>query len=168
MKQLSIFRLLTFILLPFAGIFGLFALLFLLAALVNPAILLAAFLFACIAIYSFTSLSFLQKGIESGRPCKPGLRDWIRVNAYVCVFVGIMFFLNAVSIFISDPATLRSAMTQLIEAQSGAGAGIDVDMFMRILKGMAGFFFFFSILLLVHVFLNFRLMKIYRHVFRAS
>ena len=98
-KQLTVFRILTFILLPIASLFGVMDLMILPSALANPAILLIVFVLAAFVIYTFTSLRFLTKGIDIGRPCKPSLRDWIRVNAFASSFMGIMFLMNALSVF---------------------------------------------------------------------
>lgn len=167
MKLLTIFRILTFILLPIAAMFGFMDLLFILSALANPALLLIAFIVGAFVIYSFVSLQFLIRGIDTGRPCKPGLRDWIRVNAFVSAFMGIMFLLNALSIFFSNDLMLRQYVSEFMKTQPNIPAMLNLEMFMTIMKGMAYFMFFLAIILLVHIQLNFRLMKKYAHLFTA-
>ncbi len=166
MKQLSLFRILTFVLLPVAAIFGFMALLFLLAALSNPAALLFAFLFSCFVIYVFASLTFVSKGIDTAHPCKASLRDWIRVNAYVSVFLGVMFLLNSLSVFLIGPVALREFVAQMLESQPNVPATFTPDFFIRIMKIVSGFMLVVSLILLVHIFLNFRMMKIYRDIFQ--
>jgi hypothetical protein len=117
MKQLTIFRVLTFILLPIAAVFGFMDLLFLLSALANPALFLIVFILGAFVIYTFVSLQFLTRGIDSGRQCKPGLRDWIRVNAFVSLFMGVMFLFNALSIFFTNEITLRQYVSQFMQTQ---------------------------------------------------
>jgi hypothetical protein len=164
MKQLTIFRILTFILLPFAAMFGFMDILFLLSALVNPALLLIVFILGAFVIYTFVSLQFLTRGIDTGLACKPGLRDWIRVNAFVSLFLGVMFLLNALSIFFTNDITLRQYVSQFMQAQPNIPAMLNVELFMTIMKGMAYFMFFLSIILLAHIQINFKLMKKYAHL----
>ncbi|MES2331015.1 MAG: hypothetical protein V4539_15535 [Bacteroidota bacterium] len=168
MKQLTIFRILTFILLPIAAMFGFMDILFLLSALANPALLLIAFILGAFVIYTFVSLQFLLKGIDTGRQCKPSLRDWIRVNAFVSSFMGIMFLLNALSIFFTNDLTLREYVSQFMQAQPNIPSMLNLALFMTIMKGMAWFMFFLAIFLLVHIQLNFRLLKMYGHLFNAT
>ena len=165
MKQLTLFRILTFILLPIAFLFGIMELIMLPSALANPAILLILFILAAFVIYTFISFRFLTKGIDIGRPFKPSLRDWIRVNAFVSGFMGIMFLMNALSIFFAGELQLRQIFGQFLETQANVPPMLNLELFIKIMKLAAWFMFFMSIVLLVHIFLNFRLMKIYRYLF---
>jgi hypothetical protein len=87
---IAFYRIISFILLPVAGILGFFGLFALMAAVANPSFLLGVFMLACIVIYTFCSFSFLSKGILGNRPCKPSLRDWIRVNAFVSLAFAVL------------------------------------------------------------------------------
>ena len=167
MKQLTIFRILTFILLPIAAMFGFLDILVIVSALANPALLFVAFVMAAFVIYTFVSLNFLTKGIDTGRPCKPSLRDWIRVNAFASLFMGIMFLLNSVSIFVTSDLILRQYLSQFLETVPNKPAMLNIELFMTIMKAVAYFMFFLSIALLSHILLNFRIMKQYRYLFEA-
>ena len=166
MKQLTIFRILSFILVPIAALFGILDLLVLLNALGNPAMLFIVFVIAAFVIYTFASLKFLVKGIDTGRPCSRSLRDWIRVNAYVAVFMGVMSLLNVVSILFMSETTLREFVTKALEAQANVPPMLNINLFVSIMKIAAGFMAFVSIVLLVHIVLNFRLMKLYNYLFQ--
>jgi hypothetical protein len=166
MKQLTIFRIFSFILVPIAALFGIMALLMLLTALANPSLLLIVFIMAAFVIYTFTSLSFLTRGIDTGRPLKPGLRDWIRVNAYVAGFMGIMCLMNVVSLLFMSESDLREFVSKAIAAQPNVPPGLNENLFMTVMKIAAWFLGFVSIILLVHIRINFRLMKLYHHLFR--
>jgi hypothetical protein len=168
MKQLTIFRILTFTLLPIAAMFGFFDLILLVSALANPAFLLVVFILAAFVIYTFSSLKFLTKGIDLNGPCKPSLRDWIRVNAYVSSFMGIMFLLNALSVFFTSDITLRQYLSQFLENQPNIPPMLNIELFMRIMKMVAYFMLFLSAVLLIHIILNFRIMKQYRHLFDTA
>lgn len=168
MNQLTIFRVLTFVLIPIAAIFGFIDILFILSALANPTFLLFAFILAAFVIYTFSSLKFLTKGIDINSPCKPSLRDWIRVNAYVSTFMGVMFLMNALSIFFTNDITLRQYLSRFLETQPNVPAILTFDLFLTIMKGMAWFMFVLSVALLTHIQLNFRLLKKYRFLFEAG
>ena len=165
MKQLTVFRILTFILLPIASLFGVMDLMILPSALANPAILLIVFVLAAFVIYTFTSLRFLTKGIDIGRPCKPSLRDWIRVNAFASSFMGIMFLMNALSVFFASDLQLRQILGQFLDTQPNVPPMLNLELFLKIMKLAAWFMLFISIVLMVHIFLNFRLLKLYRYLF---
>ncbi|MCW3087745.1 MAG: hypothetical protein JWQ78_1131 [Sediminibacterium sp.] len=167
MKELTLFRILTFILLPIASLFAIMDLMMLGTALANPAFLLIVFIFAAFVIYTFSSLKFLTKGIDTGRPCAASLRDWIRVNAFVSIGMGVICLLNAVSVFLVSDVQLRQYLAQVLEKQPNVPPMLNLDLFLRIMKIAAGFMLFTSIILLAHIFLNFRVMKQYRHLFQG-
>ncbi|MES2005640.1 MAG: hypothetical protein V4450_14070 [Bacteroidota bacterium] len=167
MKQLTLFRILSFVLLPIAAMFGFIDFILLLSALANPPLLLMVFLIAAFVIYTFSSLKFLSKGIDTGRPCKPSLRDWIRANAFVSVFMGVMFLLNAVSILFMSDVSLRQFIAQFRETQPNIPAMLTPELFLTILKMMAYFMLFVGAILLTHIFLNFRMLKQYGFLFDA-
>jgi len=80
MKQVQIFKVLTYLLIPIALLFGFMALLVLPTALANPALLLIVFIFSCITIYTFSSLRFVTTAINKAKNCNPSLKDWIKIN----------------------------------------------------------------------------------------
>lgn len=167
MKQLTIFRILTFILLPIAAMFGFMDLLFLFSALANPALFLMVFVLAAFVIYTFASLKFLTRSIDVEQPCKTSLRDWIRVNAFVSLFMGIMFFLNAVSIIFMGDTSLRQFVNQFRESQPNIPAMLTTDLFITIMKAVAYFMLFVGVVLVSHIMLNFKIMKQYGYLFEA-
>jgi len=167
MKQLTIFRILTFILLPIAAMFGFMDFLFLFSALANPALLLMVFVLAAFVIYTFASLKFLTKHIDIERPCSTSLRDWIRVNAFVSMFMGMLFLLNAVSILFMGDISLRQFVNQFRESQPNIPAMLTTDLFLTIMKGVAYFMFFVSVILISHILINFKIMKTYGYLFEA-
>lgn len=165
MKQLTLFRILTFVLVPIAALFGLMDLLFLVSAIANPALLLMVFVLGSFVVYTFASLKFLTKGIDPNQPCNASLRDWIKVNAYVSLFMGGLFFLNATSILLMSDATLAQIIQQFRESQVNVPALLTPAFFHTLLKAMAWFMLLISMLLLTHILLNFRALKNYAHLF---
>lgn len=167
MKQLTIFRILTFILVPIAVLFGFMDILFVISALANPAFLLVAFIFGSFVIYTFVSLKFLTRSIDVEIPCKASLRDWIRVNAFVSLFMGTMFVMNALSIFFTSDTVLRQYLSQFLESQPNVPSILNLNLFLTIMKSVAYFMIFVGIILTVHIQMNFRIMKKFGYLFEA-
>ncbi len=168
MKQLTIFRVLTYILLPFAALLGLMDAIILLNAIANPAFLLIGFILATFVIYTVVSMQFLIKGIDNRRRCNPSLRDWIRVNAYVCFFMAGLFVLNALSIFFTSDISLRQYLSKFMEVQPKMPPMVNLEFLLSMMKGMAWFMFFFGLVLLVHIRINFKLLKTHAQLFTAN
>lgn len=168
MRSLKIFRILSYIMLPIGGLFGLIALLTLIPALVNPSMWLMLFLFASVVIYTFTSFTFLTKGIERNARCKPSLKDWIKVNAYVSLVMGGMFFINAIGILSLGPVALSDFVTQMIEAQPNLPKGMRPDFIISLLKTVAGFMLVVSIIVIAHIILTLGMIKKFGHLFTPS
>jgi hypothetical protein len=168
MKQLTIFRILTFILLPFALLFGGIAFFIFFIALANPQLLLFVFVLAGFVIYLFLSLKFLTKGIDPGRKCKPSMRDWIRVNAFVSIYFAGNFLWSVYKIFTSTPAELKELYDQSVELQPQIPTIMNLNLYVTMMHGVAYFFLFISTFLLLHILLNFQLMKKYRYLFEEA
>ncbi len=167
MRALKIFRILSYIMIPIACLFGLMGLLVLIPALMNPSMWLMLFLFASIVIYTFSSFKFLRSGIERNARCKPSLKDWIKVNAYVSLVMGGMFFINAIGILSLGPVALSDFVTQLIDAQPNLPKGIKPEFIISLLKGVAGFMLVCSIIIIAHVILGLGMVKKFGHLFSS-
>jgi hypothetical protein len=165
MKQISFYRILTYLLFPFVILFGFMALIMLMIALANPAALLPVFLLVCVVIYTFASYSFLNKGIAHGKPCRPSLKDLIKVNAYVSMVFGGWWLVQSVAALANPSALRESVSTALAEQKTALPQGITESMMLQGMKGVLYFLIIFCIALLIHISISFRLLKAYRHVF---
>jgi hypothetical protein len=67
-----------------------------------------------------------------------------------------------------NPVTLRQTVSQLLEAQPNLPSGYSIDFFLKMIKGVSGFMLFTGIVLLLHIFINFKLLKRYNHLFSSS
>ncbi len=165
MKQLTLFRFLTYILLPFASFFAFIDLIMLLSALGNPTLLFAVFLIAAFCIYVFAYIIFLKRHIDRNQHAKSSLKDWIKVNAYASLFLGFQFLISAVGIFYMGEHDLRNVVDRFLETQPNMPGEINIALFVKIMKGAAYFLFFFSIVLLVHITMGLRILKQYAFLF---
>lgn len=166
MSQLTIFRVLTFILVPVAILFGILDLFMLLMALsANPAMLLIVFAMACFVIYIFTSVRFLLQGIGNERQLNASLKDWIKVNAYGTLFISVMFLMNSAAAFYINEVNLRQMLSEMIAQQPEVAGKISLDYFIRLFRVISGIMLVVSLLAIVHVMINFRLLRRYEHLF---
>lgn len=166
MSQLTVFRVLTFILVPVAMLFGILDLFMLLMALsANPAMLLIVFAMACFVIYVFTSVRFLLQGIGNERQLNASLKDWIKVNAYGTLFISVMFLMNSAAAFYINEVNLRQMLSEMIAQQPEVAGKISLDYFIRLFRVISGIMLVVSLLAIVHVMINFRLLRRYDHLF---
>ena len=82
--------------------------------------------------------------------------------------MGTMFLLNALSIFFTSDITLRQYLSQFLETVPNKPPMLNLELFLSIMKGVAYFMFFVSIILLSHILLNFRIMKKYHYLFGGT
>ncbi|MEI8074059.1 MAG: hypothetical protein WCH78_04855 [Bacteroidota bacterium] len=165
MKELSFYRVITYILVPFASILGIMDLFMIPSALGNPSILFSVFLLATFCIYVFASLIFLVRHIDQNKHAKHSLKDWVKVNAYASFFLGIQFLVSAVGIFYMPQHELSDYIDKFLGTQANMPSNINTALFIKIMRGVAYFLFFFSFLLIVHVTMGLRLLKKYAYLF---
>ena len=164
--ELIIYRILSFLLLPVAALFGLNCLGGLLAAISNPTMLLVIFLLACMVIYIVASFLFLTKGIDKNSPRKPSLRDWIRINGGITFMISLIAATGLTGIKLDTP-TLKSMMDQ-IEAQNHLQLGISLQQFQTIMQSFITFLFVLSIVLIAHIIMTFHMVKRFRYLFEPE
>ena len=82
--------------------------------------------------------------------------------------MGAMFLFNAIGIYMLGPIALREFVERAIESQPNLPEGINPDLFVSVIKGIAGFMLFVSIIILIHVILTFSMLKKFGHLFRAQ
>jgi len=157
------YKIVSYILLVIAGFFALVDLYSLLVALSNPnlliTLLITVFLLTSVIIYSFTSFSFFTNGIQKERQCKPNLKDWIKVNAYVSIAFGLLTLFQCGIILFSPTAQTEmiaqfNSMNEKTQTQT-----ISNQSFLHLIKGMLFWFMVYGVLLLSHVFITLRLIK---------
>ena len=162
MKQVQIFKILTYLLIPIALLFGFMALLVLPTALVNPALLLVVFIFSCIAIYTFSSLRFVTTAINKAKNCNPSLKDWISVGT------AFMFLLNSIGILMLRPIEFNDFVTKAMETQASLPPSITPAFVGQMLKYTAIFMLITSTIILVHTRIQFIFLKAYSYVFESE
>ena len=158
-----LYRILSYVLLVVAAIFGIAALFALLIALSNPALLLSVFVIVAVVIYSIASFLFLINGINGNRQLQPKLRDWIKVNAYVALVFVMMNIFQSVGV-LQNPAVLSEAVKQVSDMQQSKSP-LSADFMLRIMKAVVWVLLFYAIILGIHISFTFRYLKQYAHLF---
>ncbi|MBX9782085.1 MAG: hypothetical protein K2X48_02220 [Chitinophagaceae bacterium] len=133
MKILTLYRIFSYILLIIGIFIGLGVVISLLVALANPALLLNVFVGAAVVMYSFSSFLFLTRGIDGKQQLKPGMKDFIRVNAFVAIIFGVMNIFQATTV-ITNPSVLNEAIKQL--PQMPNAQQLPAGMILKVMKAV--------------------------------
>lgn len=165
LNNLKLYKVLSYLLIPIALFFGMMDIIFLMTALANPSVLIFVFVIACLVIYVFASFRFLKEGVEKEQPQPASRKDWIKVNAYVSLFLCSLFFINSISILISSDAVLLKFIDELIQKQPGFPTEATPTLILSILKSVAVFLFITGTAGLIHIRTTLRLVKQYGYLF---
>lgn len=162
--KLTIYRVLSFLLLPVALLFSMAVLVFLRAAFSNPAMLIPLFLMACIAIYTFAALNFLIKGIDGKKYLGRSSKEWIKVNAFVSIIFTLMMISQCI-VFLIHPEMLQQLVVQ---AKQNAGTDLKLSdtAFESYLRATSYFFLVYAIVLFIHILMSFQYIKLYNYLFQ--
>ncbi|MES2648899.1 MAG: hypothetical protein V4717_18625 [Bacteroidota bacterium] len=158
MNRLSIYRFVSYLLLPIGTLLGLATLIALFVALGNMAMLLSLFLTGATVIYIFSSFVFLRKGIEKGIVSKKFLKDLIKVNAFVTLFFAIMGVMQGILVLLNPTAT-RLLIDNMLAMQPEGSPPLGADQLMQVMKGVLYFMIILGSLLLFHIGSTFRYLK---------
>ncbi|WEK35767.1 MAG: hypothetical protein P0Y53_25050 [Candidatus Pseudobacter hemicellulosilyticus] len=162
--MITFYRILNFLLLVVAGLLLMAIFLMLPAVLSNPQLPLRVFAMICLVIYSYSSWIFLQRAVDRRLPCKPFLRDLIRVNAIVSIVVAVLILAQGI-IALNNPTMLTQEVDDLM-GNVPQGADISREQAMGYLKTGLKISMAYGAVVLVHTLLTFRLLKLYRHMFK--
>jgi membrane protease YdiL (CAAX protease family) len=157
-----VYRIFSYLLLIIAFILGLGVMLTFFVALTNPALLLNVFVAAAVVMYSISSFLFLVQGIDNKKKLKTGMKDFIRVNAFVATFFCVMSIFQSLA-FISNPSVLNEAIQQF--PQINAGKEFPKEMAVKALKISMWVLLFYSVILFVHIQITFRFLKQFAELF---
>lgn len=171
MKQkLILYRLVTFVLLPIGGLIGLQGLFMLPVGFSYPLLLIFAFVFFAIGAYIISSFIFFVQGLQNNKSLKPGLKDFVRVNAIItiaaagyCLFTGCVYL---------GSHTMQKMMAnnfpQIQKSMGGVFEGMNAERYSLLIRKMAIVMAVFGVLFVYHTIVTFRLLKRYASLFGAN
>lgn len=164
--MLTIYRILTFLLLPMAALFAIFAMIFITAAFANPAMLVPMFLIICVVIYSFASANFILRGIDKQRFLGKSAKDWLKINAYISSFYAIMMIVQC-AMLLYNPSQIAE-LTHTAMERGANDIVIPEATLLKYISIMMNLFLFHSIILFIHVGLTLGYMKSYKSLFEKE
>lgn len=161
--MLTLYRILTYLLLPLAAILGFLTIITLFASYANPAGLLPAFLCGATVIYLISSFNFLHRSVVGGRPNKPSLYDWIRVNGFVALALGAIFIFQ--SIYFRYNTDLQDQLEAQMKEMAATMPDQKLPDLNRIIRAVLNFMLASGSVLVAHILLTFRYLKSHFHLF---
>lgn len=168
MNNLTIYRTLTFILMPFGAYFALSLIEMLPIAIANPIALFIFFLMVCFPIYTVCSSIFLFKGITKKQLLKSSLKDWIKVNGYGTIAYAVLVFLGTLIILTANKSVLIPVLKQMLGIAPLNQSGFTIDSLFNTIKIGSAIFAVLSLLILAHLYFTFTFLKKYQHLFGNS
>ena len=158
----TVFKILSFILMPIAILLGIFDIVALSGAISNPGMLLPVFIIATIVMYIFSSFRFLRTGINREKTFPKKNKDFIKVNGFVALGFSILSLFQAMTVLISKSAFLQLLDTYKKMAES---YGISNDKTNTIIYLSLSISLTFSLIMITHILICFRLLKKYEDKF---
>jgi hypothetical protein len=169
LDNLKLYKVLTYILIPIAFIFGFIDAIGLLISLLNPSGLLEVFIMACFVVYVFTSFKFFKHGIQAGKYFKKSFKDLIKVNAFVSLFFCITICLKSISKLFDNFNEELATMTSMSQKPPpGYTQEAFNNLALSIMKGTYIFLFITAIICLIHILITFRLLKKHSELFETK
>ena len=170
MTSVKAYRIITYILFPFAVLFALNAINGLFAGLTNPPLLIVSFIVACMPIYMYTSSKFLFSGILKAQTCSPKLKDWIKANAIVSICLAAFLSLAGLGaiVILQQPKAFLEAIQQMPADQKAIMTSLNPQQLEQFLKVIIAFMLAISLLLVYHIILTFKFLKVYHYVFNKE
>jgi hypothetical protein len=150
--RLTLYKVLSYILLPIAAYIGLITLLTLFAAFSNFQLLFSVFICGATVIYVFTSFAFLRKGLLRNLPFKHGVKDLIKVNGYVALVLSIFGLISGMALLVS-PEIIQMVIDSLKNMNNEAVKSADLNA--ATLKKSLYLMVAFCLLLFFHILLTF-------------
>jgi hypothetical protein len=160
--KLTIYRIMSFLLLPMAILFAIGFLMFLRAAFANPPVFISLFFAASIAIYTFASLNFLIKGIDGKKILGRSSKDWLIVNAIVSIIYSLIAIFQRF-VLSSNPAIVENYATALKNNGDIKTPDVQIN---QLINGISYFLMIYGIVLFLHIILSFRYIKQYGYLFQ--
>lgn len=164
--MLTIYRILTFLLMPMAILYAIASMIFITAAFANPAMLLPMFIMICVVIYSFASANFILRGIDRNKFLGKSAKDWLRINAFISSFYAIMMIFQCSTLLVNP-----SMLSELVDTAMQRGATdlkLPRETLIHYFTVMMYIFLVHGVILFIHVGLTFGFMKSHKNLFEAE
>ena len=166
--KLIVYRLITFILLPIAGINAIGVLGILPTAFGSPMVLILVVIYSTIIVYTFASFIFFIKGVQNGKTLKPTLRDLVKINAYITAAVALIILIIDAFYFIS-PVQQKAVYDNLAKLPSSMNPNnVSKEELVHTFRSALIFFGAYSAVLLFHIIITLQLIKKHKALFSTG
>lgn len=162
--KLTIYRVLSFLLLPMAILFAVAVLLLIRAAFANPLLLVYLFIGASISIYTFASLNFLIRGIDGKNLLGKSSREWIIVNAFVSVIYSLLAVAQGL-VVLFYPEIVKT-MAENAKNNAGSALVLSPEQLSLYINGLSYFTLTYGVVLFIHIIFSFQYLKKYAYLFQ--
>ena len=158
----SVFKVLSFILMPIAILLGLIDIAAISAAISNPSMLLPLFIIAAVVMYTFSSFRFYRNGISGDKTFPKKNKDFIRVNGFVALGFSSLSLVQGIVVLFS-----RKAITEMLETykKMSEAYALSNDKTINIIYISLAISIAFSLILISHIIICFKLLKKYENKF---
>ena len=97
------------------------------------------------------------------KPCKQSLKDWIKVNSYVSLFVSISCIIDFVTLKMK-PSLMQEFIKQALTMKKGLPPEA-IAMMPQLINSMLYVLLGFGIIMFVHISISLSLIKTREHIF---
>ena len=159
MNTIKVYKWITYILLIptfFIALFSLFGILF---AMLNPQILIPVFIMVCIVLYNISSFIFLRKSLINNLICKKIIKDLIKVNAIAAIIFSVLNLFQFIKIIFNKTAIETAVQDIYTQNQGNISSIFSKAQITNLFWVTTIVVAIYSILLLFHIFLSFKLIK---------
>ena len=88
----------------------------------------------CFSIYIYCSFRFLQK-IRSGEQITSKLKDWMRVNAYVCIFLSLILIVFVIAIGSLPAQKIEQLLQEAFDKMGDVYSDMSVEKYVQLMTG---------------------------------
>jgi len=150
-----LYRIFSLIISIFAFFISLSLLLLIPASLVMPPVWLPIFLLVAVVLYTWFSNKFQRLVLRHNEVVRTSLRDWVKVNGYVTIVFSLLSLPGAFAL-LKNPDVYMANMTEMMGKMANHSSQVFTERSAIILASIMIIYF---LILLVHVFWTFALIK---------
>ena len=167
LDNLKLYKVLTYILIPIALLFGFLDLIMLMISLANPSGLFGVFIIACFVIYTFASFNFLNQGVQGNLQMKKSIKDFLKVNAFVSIFFSVILISQSAYILINNLDESIKTMSDMASQQPGYSEEAFNKLAKSVLNGTCIFLIITGLICFFHILMTLRLVKKHEGLFET-
>ncbi len=161
MNKIKVFKVLTYILALPTAFIGLFSLLMLPLALVNLQAALMDFVFICVVVYIVNSFIFLNKTLILQQQTKKIIKDLFRINGIISSLFAIICIVDFISLLINPSIINTGIDTAFAQNPNSFPPQFTKEMMIKFSWFFLSAIGSYAIILALHLFIGFKLLKEY-------